>query len=94
MKEIQPVTSWINGQSVEATILNAFAINVSLGISATFYYSLLDSNLAMVAQGNLVMTGQAYTQWTVDSIAWDWMAEQLNLTIVGDYVPVLEVQSN
>lgn len=41
----------------------------------------------MVAQGNLTMTGEAYTEWTIDSYAWDWIAEQLNLTIIGDYVP-------
>lgn len=93
MKEINSVTSWINGQSISATILNAYAINVALGVSATFYYSLLDQNLSMVAQGNLTMTGEAYTKWTVDSYAWDWIAEQLNLTIVGDYVPpVVETQ--
>jgi hypothetical protein len=33
------------------------------------------------------MTGEAYAQWEVDSYAWDWVAEQLNLTITGDYVP-------
>jgi len=33
------------------------------------------------------MTGDAYTQWEVDSYAWDWIAQQLNLTITGDYVP-------
>ena len=33
------------------------------------------------------MTGEAYTQWEVDSYAWDWVAAQLNLTIIGDYVP-------
>jgi hypothetical protein len=32
------------------------------------------------------MTGEAYQQWEVDSYAWDWVAEQLNLTITGDYV--------
>jgi len=87
MKQISPVTSWINGQSVQATILKAYAINVALGVSATFYYNLVDEAMAPVAQGNLVMTGEAYTQWTVDSYAWDWVAEQLNLTIIGDYVP-------
>ena len=87
MKTISPIQSWINGQSVTATILNAYAINVALGVSATFYYSLLDSDLVSVAQGNLTMTGEAYTQWTVDSYAWDWIATQLNLTITGDYVP-------
>ena len=87
MKQINPIQSWINGQSVQATILNAYAINVALGVSATFYYALLDENLGMVAQGNLTMTGEAYTQWTTDNIAWDWIAEQLNLTIIGDYAP-------
>jgi hypothetical protein len=33
------------------------------------------------------MTGEAYQQWTVDSEAWSWIAAQLNLTIIGDYVP-------
>lgn len=87
MKEIAPIQSWVNGKSVTATILNAYAINVVLGTSANFYYSLLDESLNMVAQGNLTMTGEAYTEWTVDAYAWDWIAEQLNLTIVGDYVP-------
>jgi hypothetical protein len=91
MKTIQPVQSWTNGQSVEATILNAYAINVALGTSATFYYSLLDDNLVMVAQGNLTMSGEAYTQWTVDQYAWDWIATELKLTITGDYVaPIIE----
>ena len=87
MKTIQQITSWINGQSVQATILNAYAINVTLGISATFFYALLDDNLGSVAQGNLTMTGEAYTQWQQDAYAWDWVAAQLNLTITGDYVP-------
>jgi len=87
MKTIQPVQSWINGQSVQATILNAYAINVTLGTSASFYYVLFDDNFGSVAEGNLTMTGEAYTQWTVDSYAWDWIATQLNLTIIGDYVP-------
>jgi hypothetical protein len=33
------------------------------------------------------MTGEAYAAWEVDSYAWDWVAEQLNITITGDYVP-------
>jgi hypothetical protein len=40
-----------------------------------------------LTQGNLSMTGEAYTDWTVDNYAWDWVAEQLNLTITGDYNP-------
>jgi hypothetical protein len=40
-----------------------------------------------VAQGNLSMTGEAYADWSQDSYAWDYIAEQLNLTITGDYIP-------
>jgi hypothetical protein len=92
MKTIESASIWDNGQTVEATILNAYAVNVTLGTSATFYYQLLsqtaEGNVSQqVAQGNLSMTGEAYAQWEVDSYAWDWVAEQLNLTITGDYVP-------
>lgn len=97
MKTIQPVSIWDNGSVKEAKVLNAYAVNVTLGNSATFYYSLSAENDdqtlgAQVAQGNLTMTGEAYEQWTVDSYAWDWVAEQLNLTITGDYIPPVPPQ--
>lgn len=91
MKTIQPVTIWNNGQQLQAKILNAYAINVVLNTSATFYYSLMTEDNGVpgvqVAEGNLVMSGAAYEQWELDSYAWDWVASQLNLTITGDYVP-------
>ena len=88
MKTISPIQSWINGKSVTATILNTFANNVTLGISATFYYGLLDENLSMVAQGGLNMTGEDYAKWGAnDQYAWEFIATSLNLTIIGDYVP-------
>jgi len=92
MKQISPVSIWDNGQTLEAKILNAYAVNVTLGTSATFYYALFAENAdeslgSQVAQGNLTMTGEAYQEWTTDNVAWDWIAQQLNLTITGDYVP-------
>ena len=92
MKTISPVSIWDNGTVQEAKILNAYAINVTLSTSATFYYQLFAETVDLtvgtqLAQGNLTMTGEAYAQWEVDSYAWDWIAEQLNLTITGDYVP-------
>ena len=92
MKTIEPVSIWDNGQVKEAKILNAYAVNVTLGTSATFYYQLFSENVDLsigqqVAQGNLNMTGEAYAQWEVDAYAWDWVASELNLTIIGDYVP-------
>jgi len=90
MKQIEPIQSWINGKSVTATIFNMYVIGGVLGSSASFYYSLLDSDLANVAQGNLTMSGEAYLGWgNDDEYAWNWAAstDQLNLTIIGDYVP-------
>lgn len=87
MKTIQPVTSWVNGQAVQAKVLNAYAINDNLSTSAQFYYALLDENLTKVAEGNLSMTGEAYTQYETNNYAWDWIATTLGLTITGDYVP-------
>lgn len=97
MKTIEPVSIWDNGSVKEAKVLNAYAVNVTLGNSATFYYSLSAENDdqtlgAQVAQGNLTMTGDAYAQWTVDAYAWDWVAQQLNLTITGEYVPPVPPQ--
>jgi hypothetical protein len=92
MKQIESVSIWDNGQVKEAKILNSYGTNVALGVSASFYYGLFETNEdgsvgSRVAQGNVSMTGEAYQQWEQDSYAWDWIAEQLNLTIVGDYVP-------
>lgn len=97
MKTIEPVSVWTNGQKVNATVLNAYASNVNLNTSATFEYLLFsqfqDGNInSQVAQGYLVMTGDDYEQWEIDSYAWDWVAEQLNLTITGDYVPPVPPQ--
>lgn len=97
MKAIEPVSIWDNGSVKEAKVLNAYAVNVTLGNSATFYYSLSAENDdqtlgAQVAQGNLTMTGEDYAKWQADAYAWDWVAEQLNLTITGDYIPPMPPQ--
>ena len=86
MKEIQQIQMWQNGVFVEGIYLNAWAVNVTLGTSAVFCYNILDAAQQRLQDGNLTMTGEAYAQWTVDQYAWDWIAEQLNLTIIGDYV--------
>ena len=96
MKTISPVSIWDNGTVQQATILNAYAVNVTLNTSATFWYGLFAENEdtsqgAQLAQGNLNMTGEAYAKWQSDVFAWDWIAEQLNLTITGDYVPPVPV---
>jgi hypothetical protein len=96
MKTIEAVSIWDNGTVQTATVLNTCAVNVTLNMSATFYYSLMSQVDGVVAnqlvQGNLVMSGEAYTEWQADNYAWDWVAEQLNLVITGDYIAPNQVE--
>lgn len=90
MKTIEPVKVWYNGQEVNATVLNAYAMDVQLNISASFFYTLfivVNQYITQVNSGTLKMEGQAYQDWDQDSFAWDWVAAKLNLTITGDYIP-------
>jgi hypothetical protein len=90
MKSIKSIPIWDKGQNKQADILNAFAVNVTLGVSATFYYT-ISNEQEQLASGNLTLQGEDYQLWEGDVFAWDWIAEQLNLTIIGDYVtPVVE----
>ena len=98
MKTISPVSLWDNGQTKQATILNAYAVNVTLGTSATFWYGLFSANEngskgSQLAAGNVSMSGDDYAAWQEDTAAWDFIASTLGLTITGDYVvpePVVE----
>jgi len=92
MKTISPVSIWDNGTVQQASILNSYAVNVTLNTSANFWYGLFSTNEngslgTQLAAGNLIMSGEAYTEWSQDSYVWDWIAEQLNLTITGEYIP-------
>ena len=87
MKTIESVPIWDNGTVQEGTILNAYCINDNLSTSGTFYYSILSDTQQQLAQGNLTMTGEVYQGWETNEYAYDWIAQQLNLTITGDYAP-------
>ena len=94
MKIIEPIQSWVKGQKVTATILNVRPIGGTLFVEAKFYYALLDENLVVVADGNIDMTGKAYQDWGKDDeYIYTWAASKdvLNLTIIGDYVPSIEI---
>ena len=92
MKTIEAVIIWNDGSDKIGKILNAYAVNVTLNENATFYYSIFtetETNTQgdLLQQGNLLMMGEAYQSWNNDVVAWDWIAEQLNLTITGDFIP-------
>lgn len=85
MKQIQPLTLWVNGQQVTATVFSLIIINDNLTNSATFYWQLLDSAELKLQDGNLTMVEPQYDQWgtssDVNQWAYEWAATELNLTL-------------
>jgi hypothetical protein len=94
MKTIQPITVWYNGQEVQATILKAVVSNDDMQSTATFNYQLMletevsggYSYAQSVAQNFLTISGEAYLEWDTNDYAYEWIAQQLNLVIIGEYV--------
>jgi hypothetical protein len=97
MKTIKPVSVWFNGNEVQATVLASNCTYDNLFNSATFNYQLLQvivnpenpylEQLNILTNGNLLMDGEVYQAWETNDYAYDWIAQQLNLTITGNYVP-------
>ena len=88
MKTIENVTFPLN--LGVASLLNAYCINDNLSDSATFYYALLSDTQAQLSQGNLTMEGQDYADWVTNDYAYNWVASKIDVTIVGDYVELVE----
>lgn len=91
MKTIEPIQIWDNGKIKNASILNAYVTNLNLNQNAYFTYVLYeinnDSNLNQIVSGQLFMNNEIYSTWHQDQIAWDFVANSLNLVITGDYTP-------
>ena len=83
MKQIQPVQIWSNGQSKQASVLDARIINDDLESSCTFYYELREADVVVpsteeggsssstpgtrLAEGNISLTGAQYDAWDGDN---------------------------
>jgi hypothetical protein len=79
MRNIEPVQIWSNGQSKQASVLDARIINDDLKSSCTFYYELKEADTVTpsseeggqdsvvsgisLAQGNVSMSGEDYLDW-------------------------------
>lgn len=85
MKNIQPVSSWVNGISVDATKLNVVSDYDDLATTAVFKYTLLTEDLLTVAIGKLTISGGDYQIWgeamDINLAAYQWVASQLNLVL-------------
>ncbi len=93
MKLIKPISVWNNGESQEATILNAFIENDNLKSSCSFYYTLNEGGQGteenplivgkILAEGKITMDGENYLSWDGDNnSAFEYIAEKLNLTLI------------
>jgi hypothetical protein len=86
MKQIQPISIWVNGADQTATLFNLIIINDNLTNSATFYWQLLDADAVKLQDGNLTMGEPDYDVWgstaDVNQAAYDWAASKLSITLV------------
>jgi hypothetical protein len=84
---IQPVSIWNNGQSKQASELDARIIFDDLATSATFYYELKEVvegvSGSALSVGNVAMDNEDYQNWdNSNEEAYVYIAGKLNLTIV------------
>jgi hypothetical protein len=93
MKLIKPIFIWNNGESQEASILNAFIENDNLKSSCSFYYTLNEGGQGteqnplivgkILAEGKITIDGENYLSWDGDNnSAFEYIAEKLNLTLI------------
>lgn len=95
MRQIQPVSSWKDGQIINANSLRLLVVNDNLSSSAIFYYELLETvtdsngNITVqdkIAQGNLNMDGQDYQNWgntgDINNEAYVYCADKLSLSLI------------
>jgi hypothetical protein len=90
MKQIQPVSIWDKGTTHEGNKFQCYSTFDNFENSATLYYAIYEDS-KMLVSGNLSLNGEDYEAWDSDPSAnqwaYNWAAEQLNLTIIGDYIP-------
>jgi hypothetical protein len=90
---IQPVSIWNNGQSKQASELDARIIYDDLATSCTFYYELKEavvvdeegasSGGAVLSVGNVAMDNEDYQNWdNSNQQAYAYIAGKLNLVII------------
>ena len=92
MKQIEPVSIWVNGQVKTGSWLSAYIINDNLSSSATFYWSILadgsepDTAGEQLSEGNSTIDGENYIIWgeasDINLAAYQWIASQLGLTLI------------
>ena len=97
MKQIQPITIWINGEEKIAEYISVTGVYDNNATEAKEYWQLYtkivdEQGVAetgeQIAQGNISISGQDYINWgdqpamNVNEWIYDWVAQQINATII------------
>ena len=90
MKEIKNIKIWQNGINVQVNRI-ALTVQDNLKDAASFHYTLFSDDNAIINSG-IEMGGEDYLNWDgSNEAAYEWIAKNLNLEILGDYVaPIVE----
>ena len=89
-KAITPKSIWFKGQDHSATLFQLTSIYDNMENTAKFYYELLDNTGNALADGDVTMDGQDYTNWggesgsNINDWAYEWAAGKLNLELVNN----------
>lgn len=93
MAQIQPITTWYQGQQRQANVFSLYNNGNNLIDSATFRYQLIElivispeeQSSQTLVSGELSINGADYLQWCneTDANSWiyNWAANKLGLTI-------------
>lgn len=88
MKEIQPISIWVNGQIKTGVKLSVNCIFDNYENTAQNQWQILDADLQQISQGNLTIDGQDYIDWgnqpamAINTWIYNWSADKLGLTII------------
>jgi hypothetical protein len=85
MKQIEPISIWVNGAQQTATLFSLIIINDNLTNRAVFYWQLSDADAVKLTDGNLTIGEPDYDVWgssaDINLAAYQWAASQLNITL-------------
>ena len=94
MAQIQPISTWYQGQQREANVFSLFGQGDNLIDSASFKYQLIElivispeeQSSQTLVSGEISINGDDYAEWntSVDANEWiyNWAANKLGLTII------------
>lgn len=97
MKQIQPITIWINGEEKIAEYISVTGVYDNNASEAKEFWQLYtkivdEQGVAetgeQIAQGNISIQGQDYINWgdqpamNVNEWIYDWVAQKINATII------------